>query len=63
MPSISKTNGVVYTPSPVVEQILQQAGLHNPDTLATATICEPACGDGTTLRPLTRHVLQSLPKL
>ncbi len=62
MPSISKTNGVVYTPSPVVEQILQQAGLHNPDTLATATICEPACGDGAILRPLTRRILQTLPK-
>ena len=62
MPSISKANGVVYTPAPIVEQILDQAGLNHPDTLAAATICEPACGDGAILRPLARRILQSLPK-
>ena len=62
MPSISKTNGVVYTPAPIVELILDQAGLHNPDTLAAATICEPACGDGAILRPLAHRILQTLPK-
>ena len=62
MASISKANGVAYTPPTIVEKILDQAGLNNPDTLASATICEPACGDGAILRSLARRILQSLPK-
>ena len=57
-----KRHGVVYTPAPVVERILDEAGLGSSAALATASVCDPACGDGAFLVPLAARILRSLPR-
>ena len=57
-----KSHGVVYTPEPVVARILDEAGLGSSAALATASVCDPACGDGAFLGPLAARILRSLPR-
>ena len=57
-----KSHGVVYTPAPIVELILENVLPREPDGLANAVICDPACGDGAFLTAVARHILCRLPK-
>ena len=61
MPSQAKTQGTVYSPEHIAQSILNQAGLINPQTLVTATICEPASRDGATLVLLVQRIIEFLP--
>ena len=57
-----KSRGVVYTPEPIVERILDEAGLRSSAELAGASVCDPACGDGAFLVPLAKRILRALPR-
>ena len=57
-----KRHGVVYTPEFVVELILGHTLPANPDELAQAIICDPACGDGAFLTAAARRTLDALPR-
>ncbi len=58
--SARKRHGVVYTPAPVVELILDNVLPANSDELAAAAICDPACGDGAFLTAVAHRVLARL---
>lgn len=60
--SAVKSHGVVYTPEPVANRILDEAGLGSPEALAAASVCDPACGDGAFLVPLAGRILRALPR-
>ena len=57
-----KRLGAVYTPRPIVDMILDGAGLANAEQLSNAEICDPACGDGAFLTAAAERVLRLLPK-
>ena len=57
-----KRHGVVYTPPPIVALILDHVLPANPDELATATICDPACGEGAFLTAAAGRLLSRLHK-
>lgn len=57
-----KRHGVVYTPDCIVELILGHTLPANPDELAQAVICDPACGDGAFLTAAARRTLDALPR-
>ena len=58
--SLRKRHGVVYTPDPIVELILDNALPANSDALANAVVCDPACGDGVFLAAAARRMLARL---
>lgn len=60
--SAVKSHGVVYTPEPVANRILDEAGLGSAEALAAASVCDPACGDGAFLVPLAGRILRALPR-
>ena len=55
-----KRDGVVYTPGFIVELILDNALPKSADGLASAAICDPACGDGAFLTAAARRILSNL---
>ena len=57
-----KRHGVVYTPDCIVELILGHTLPPNPDELAQAALCDPACGDGAFLTAAARRTLDALPR-
>ncbi|MGK7890951.1 MAG: DNA methyltransferase [Leptolyngbyaceae cyanobacterium] len=62
-PSPKKMNGIYYTPTRVVENMVEQTlgrYCHNlaPGTPNTVTILDPACGSGMFLAIAYRHLLQ-----
>ena len=57
-----KRHGVVYTPEFIVELILGHTLPANPDELAQAALCDPACGDGAFLTAAARRTLDALPR-
>ena len=57
-----KRHGVVYTPEFIVELILGHTLPSNPDELAQAALCDPACGDGAFLTAAARRTLDALPR-
>ena len=57
-----KRHGVVYTPDCIVELILGHTLPANPDELAQAAVCDPACGDGAFLTAAARRMLDALPR-
>ena len=57
-----KRYGVVYTPSNIVELILDNTLPFQPDSLYQAKICDPACGNGAFLTAVARRVLDRLPR-
>ncbi len=58
--SLRKRHGVVYTPQPIVDLILDNVLPQPYDELANAVICDPACGDGAFLTAIARRVLSRL---
>ena len=62
MPSlpIKKRHGVVYTPTPIVELILDNVLPKSYSELASVAVCDPACGDGAFLVGVARRVLTQL---
>ena len=58
--SLKKRHGVVYTPEPIVELILDNVLPKSDDELADAIVCDPACGDGAFLTAVARHILARL---
>ena len=60
--SVRKRHGVVYTPPLIVTLILDQVLPQSADELATASICDPACGDGAFLTAAARRILSRLPR-
>lgn len=60
--SVRKRHGVVYTPSSVVDLILDDVLPAGADELAGAVICDPACGDGAFLTATAHRILSRLPK-
>ena len=58
--SLKKRRGVVYTPQPIVDLILDSALPRRADALARAVICDPACGDGAFLTAAARLALSRL---
>lgn len=59
-PSRKKRHGVVYTPQPIVDIILDNTLPRDSDELACAVICDPACGDGAFLTAVARRLLSRL---
>ena len=57
-----KRHGVVYTPAPVVDLILDHVLPLTADELAEASICDPSCGDGAFLVGAARRILTALPR-
>lgn len=57
-----KRHGVVYTPAPVVDLILDHVLPSTADELAEASICDPSCGDGAFLVGAARRILTTLPQ-
>lgn len=55
--SLRKRHGIVYTPEPIVELILDGVLPQSYEALADAVICDPACGDGAFLTAVARRVL------
>ena len=61
-PEIKKAGGVYYTPSYIVQYIVEQTvggllkGL-TPDKVATMTLCDPSCGSGSFLVGAYRYLL------
>lgn len=55
-----KQTGRVYTPTPLVERILDLAGYVAP-TLAGKRILDPACGDGQFLVEVARRIADAVP--
>ena len=58
--SLRKQHGVVYTPQPIVDLILDNVLPANADELANSVICDPACGDGAFLTAVARRALTLL---
>ena len=58
--SLRKQHGVVYTPQPIVELILDNVLPTNAAELANSVICDPACGDGAFLTIVARRALTLL---
>ena len=58
--SLKKRHGVVYTPKPIVELILDNVLPQSNDELALSVICDPACGDGAFLAAVARRILSRL---
>ena len=58
--SLRKKHGVVYTPEPIVELILDNVLPEAHGELATAVIIDPACGDGAFLTAIANRILSSL---
>ena len=58
--SLRKRHGVVYTPEPIVELILDNVLPSSPGELANAVVCDPACGDGAFLTAVARRALNCL---
>ena len=58
--SLKKRRGIVYTPQPIVDLILDSALPRRADALAHAVICDPACGDGAFLTAAARLILSRL---
>lgn len=58
--SLRKQHGVVYTPQPIVDLILDNVLPTNADELANSVICDPACGDGAFLTVAARRALTLL---
>ena len=54
--------GNVYTPDHVAQLLVKTALPQNTEELNSLTACDPTCGDGAILVPLTRHILNHLPK-
>ena len=59
-PSARKQHGIVYTPQPIVEQILDSVLPQRADELTRAEICDPACGEGAFLLAVARRALSRL---
>ena len=57
---LKKRHGVVYTPKPIVELILDNVLPQSNDELASSVICDPACGDGAFLAAVARRILSRL---
>ena len=55
-----KRHGVVYTPAPIVELILDNVLPAGGDELAAASVCDPACGDGAFLTAVASRMLARL---
>ena len=55
-----KRHGVVYTPAPIVELILNNVLPAEQDELERAVICDPACGDGAFLTATAGRILARL---
>ena len=55
-----KRHGVVYTPEPIVNLILDNVLPLQSDVLARASICDPACGDGEFLSVAAQRALSQL---
>ena len=60
MTSQKKRHGVVYTPEPIVNLILDNVLPSQADSLVKASICDPACGDGAFLAVAAQRVLSQL---
>ena len=58
--SLKKRHGVVYTPKPIVNLILDNVLPQSNDELAASAICDPACGDGAFLAAAARRILSRL---
>ena len=58
--SLRKRHGIVYTPEPIVELILDNVLPRSYDELADAVVCDPACGDGAFLTAVARRFLSRL---
>ena len=58
--SMKKHHGVVYTPQPIVDLILDNTLPRRADALARAVVCDPACGDGAFLTAAARRALSRL---
>ena len=58
--SMRKRHGVVYTPAPIVELILNNVLPAEQDELERAVICDPACGDGAFLTATAGRILAGL---
>ena len=58
--SLRKRHGVVYTPKPIVNLILDNVLPQSNDELAASAICDPACGDGAFLAAVARRILARL---
>ncbi len=58
--SPKKRLGVVYTPEPIVNLILDNVLPSQPEGLADAVVCDPACGDGAFLTAIARRALTRL---
>ena len=61
--SSRKRLGVVYTPASVVELILDNVLPMDSDALASAVICDPACGDGAFLTAVASRILAGLDRV
>jgi len=67
MASLSRTYdqkkllGQVYTPSFIVQKILDESGIDSPDFLGK-TILDPACGDGRFLVEVVRRIVKYSPE-
>ena len=58
-----KRHGVVYTPTSVVELILDNVLPADTGKLAAASVCDPACGDGAFLTAAASRILSRLPEI
>jgi len=56
-----KLKGVVYTPYPIVEKILNDIGYNNNNILGK-TILDPACGDGSFIINIVKKIIKYSPK-
>ncbi|WP_439558698.1 HsdM family class I SAM-dependent methyltransferase [Dyadobacter sp.] len=56
-----KLLGQVYTPAHIVEKILRLCGFYQAD-LTSASILDPACGDGRFLVPIASHIIETTPR-
>lgn len=55
-----KRHGVVYTPPSIVALILDHTLPSDAAGLASASVCDPACGDGAFLTAVARRLLERL---
>lgn len=58
--TLRKRHGIVYTPEPIVEIILDNVLPVSSSELSRSVICDPACGDGAFLVSVARRVLTQL---
>ncbi|MBE9462998.1 class I SAM-dependent DNA methyltransferase [Dyadobacter subterraneus] len=56
-----KLLGQIYTPSFIVEKILDNTGFHQLN-FSKNSILDPACGDGRFLVPIARYIIENSPK-